>query len=90
MKRPWGQRGPTWYLDTLHKTLSHTAVIIVDPMLVTGGFLSEVAGRVASRGARSITAVCIIPTVGDPRLQSVRSTLRIFAAAQDPVLNSNG
>ncbi len=51
---------PETYANRLPDDLSGREVIIIDPMLATGGTLMDSIDYVFERGARSITAVCLI------------------------------
>lgn len=51
---------PTTYANRLPDDLTNRQVYVLDPMLATGGSLAGAIGYLAERGARDITAVCLI------------------------------
>lgn len=70
--------------------LSDASVLILEPMLATGGSLSWAVGRVKSSGARQITALCVVTAPeGVRRLNEDHPDVHIVAAAYDRELNDN-
>jgi uracil phosphoribosyltransferase len=70
--------------------LSDASVLILEPMLATGGSLSWAVGRVKSSGARQITALCVVTAPeGVRRLNEDHPDVHIVAAAYDRQLNDN-
>jgi uracil phosphoribosyltransferase len=65
-------------------------VLILEPMLATGGSLSWAIDKVKENGARDITAVCVVtaPT-GVARMENDHPDVRIVAAALDRELDAN-
>jgi uracil phosphoribosyltransferase len=51
---------PETYANRLPEDLSGRKIIIIDPMLATGGTLIDSINYVFERGASSVTAVCLI------------------------------
>ncbi|MFI2232367.1 uracil phosphoribosyltransferase [Nocardia testacea] len=51
---------PVPYLESLPDDLSATPVMVLDPMLATGGSMLYTLGLLADRGALDITAVCVV------------------------------
>lgn len=51
---------PVPYLESLPKDLSTTPVMVLDPMLATGGSMVHTLKLLAGRGATDITAVCVV------------------------------
>jgi uracil phosphoribosyltransferase len=79
------------YLDRVPRDLHRRRVIVCDPMLATGGSLSQVCDLVAARGAAEIVALCIIAS--EPGLAAFRAAhpgVRVYCAAVDPHLNDAG
>jgi uracil phosphoribosyltransferase len=86
-----------WYLDRIPANLAGRAVLVLDPMLATGGTLLEVLRLLASRGADAVTVVALIAspegvaaveeacTAGDPGV-----AVRIVTAALDERLDDRG
>ena len=78
------------YLEALPDDLSDRTVFLVDPMLATGGSLLHSLRLLADRGARDITAVCIVSA--QPGVQALKESglpVRLVTAAIDPELNDN-
>ncbi|MBV9381488.1 MAG: uracil phosphoribosyltransferase, partial [Streptosporangiaceae bacterium] len=48
------------YADRLPSDLAGRDTFVLDPMLATGGTLATVAGMLATRGALSVTAICLL------------------------------
>lgn len=81
---------PVPYLEALPDDLSDCTVFLVDPMLATGGSLLHSLRLLADRGARDITAVCIVSAQpGVQALQESGLPVRLVTAAIDPELNDN-
>ena len=88
---------PFTYAERLPEELDHRQVFIVDPMLATGGTLNDSIDYVFDRGAKSVTAFCLI---GAPEgTENVRKHLEskwpdksvnIYLAAMDEKLNDIG
>jgi uracil phosphoribosyltransferase len=79
------------YLNRLPADLSGRRVVVCDPMLATGGSLSQVCDLVLERGARAVVALCIIAS--EPGLVAFTEShpsVPVFCAAIDPVLNEVG
>ncbi|MBF6349270.1 MULTISPECIES: uracil phosphoribosyltransferase [Nocardia] len=51
---------PVPYLESLPADLSTTPVMVLDPMLATGGSMVHTLELLAGRGATDITAVCVV------------------------------
>lgn len=64
-------------------------VLILEPMLATGGSLSWAAGMVKQHGAIDITAICVVaaPT-GVERMEAEHPDVRVVTAGLDRELNS--
>jgi uracil phosphoribosyltransferase len=72
---------PTPYLESL-------PVMVLDPMLATGGSMAHTIGLLQSRNAVDITAVCVVVAPeGIAALEKVAPDLRLFTAAIDERLN---
>lgn len=68
--------------------LDHARVLILEPMLATGGSLSWAVGKVKENGAKDITAVCVVVAPeGQARMETDHPDVRIVAAALDRQLN---
>ncbi len=70
--------------------LSGSVVLILEPMLATGGSLSWAVAKAKSSGARDITALCVVAAPeGVRRMFQDHPDVRIVAAALDRELNSH-
>jgi len=81
---------PEAYMSSLPETLAGRPVLVLDPMLATGGSLVHCCELLASRGAADITVICAL--VAPEGLATVdRSGLasRLFTASIDEGLNAN-
>jgi uracil phosphoribosyltransferase len=79
---------PRAYLESLPADLSDTAVIVLDPMLATGGSLEHCVRLIASRGCRDVTVICVLAAPeGIARLESSGLPIRLVTAAIDEKLN---
>jgi uracil phosphoribosyltransferase len=79
---------PDVYLNRLPTDLRGRRVVVCDPMLATGGSLTEVCTLVSRRGASDITALCLIASVpGLEHFHSIHPGVRVACAAIDPELD---
>ena len=79
---------PTPYLESLPDDLSTQPVMVLDPMLATGGSMAYTIGLLKSRNAVDITAVCVVVAPeGIAALEKVAPDLRLFTATIDERLN---
>ncbi len=75
---------------TKFPTLEGARVMILEPMLATGGSLSWAIDKVKENGARDIVACCVVAAPsGVDVIQSAHPDVRIVAAALDRELNPN-
>jgi uracil phosphoribosyltransferase len=82
---------PEVYLDGLPDRIDGYHVVVCDPMLATGGSLVQVVDMLQARGARQITALCLIASVpGVERFTRAHPTARVVTAALDETLNDVG
>ncbi|MGV0625461.1 uracil phosphoribosyltransferase [Mycolicibacter minnesotensis] len=81
---------PTPYLASLPPDLSARPVLVLDPMLATGGSLVHVLGLLAERGATDITVLCVVAAPqGVAALAKAAPSVRLIAAALDAGLNED-
>jgi uracil phosphoribosyltransferase len=79
---------PRAYLESLPADLSGTSVIVLDPMLATGGSLAHCLRLIADRGCTDITIICVLAAPeGVDRLKSSGLPARLVTAAIDTQLN---
>lgn len=82
---------PVEYYCKLPSDLTERDLILVDPMLATGGSAVASIGFLKERGARNIKFMCLIAAPeGIKRVQSEHPEIDIFTAAIDDHLNSHG
>ena len=79
---------PRAYLESLPTDLSNMPVVVLDPMLATGGSLEHCVRLIASRGCTDITVICVLAAPeGIARLEASGLPLRLVTAAIDEKLN---
>jgi len=80
----------SYYLKT-PKKLGNAEVILLDPMLATGGSASEAINSLKKRGAKNIVFACLLAAPeGVKRMAEEHPELIIFTAALDRQLNKQG
>ena len=81
---------PHPYMASLPESLADRPVIVLDPMLATGGSLLHCLQLLAQRGADDITVVCALTAPeGIDALQRSGLTIKLFTASIDERLNEN-
>jgi uracil phosphoribosyltransferase len=81
---------PTPYMASLPEELTGRAVLVLDPMLATGGSLLHCLHLLASRGASDLTVVCALAAPeGLRRIEESGLPVRVFTASIDERLNDN-
>ena len=79
---------PEEYLNTIPEDLNGSHVIVLDPMLATGGSLLHTLEIVRSSGAGSISVICVIASPeGIETISSSSYSGDLFLAAIDEKLN---
>ncbi len=82
---------PVRYYVRLPSGLDKTLVLLLDPMLATGGSAAEAVRILKTDGAKEIAFVCLLATrTGLRRVHREHPDVPIYAGAIDPVLNQNG
>jgi uracil phosphoribosyltransferase len=82
---------PTIYLKRLPKDLDAGPVVLVDPMLATGGSASAALSILREAGAKDLRMICLVAAPeGVQRLKSDHPDVMIYAAALDRQLNEKG
>jgi len=70
--------------------MEEARVLILEPMLATGGSLAWAVGKVKEHGARDVTAVCVVAApAGVERMAAEHPDVRIVTAALDRDLDHN-
>lgn len=81
---------PAPYLASLPADLSTRPVLVLDPMLATGGSLVHTVGLLGERGATDITVLCVVAAPeGVAALADALPRVRLFTAAVDDGLNAD-
>jgi uracil phosphoribosyltransferase len=82
---------PVDYYLKLPKKLGHALVLILDPMLATGGSAAAAVGVLKKKGA---SRICFVSLVAAPEgvrvLQKAHPDVKIYTCALDRELNSRG
>jgi uracil phosphoribosyltransferase len=79
---------PVQYLESLPADLSAQPVMVLDPMLATGGSMAHTLKLLQARNATDITAVCVVcAPEGIAAIEEVAPTARLFTATIDDGLN---
>ncbi len=82
---------PVEYFCKLPKDIEEREVIVVDPMLATGGSAIDAIHMLKKRGAKSIKFVGLVAAPeGIAALQKVHPDVDIYIASIDEKLNENG
>jgi uracil phosphoribosyltransferase len=80
---------PRAYLESLPTDLAEVPVIVLDPMLATGGSLEHCVRLIVDRGCRDVTVICVLAAPeGIARLDASGLPMRLVTAAIDERLNS--
>jgi uracil phosphoribosyltransferase len=81
---------PEAYMASLPETLAGRSVLVLDPMLATGGSLIHCCELLASRGASDITVICALAAPeGVAAVERSGLAGRLFTASIDEGLNSS-
>ena len=79
---------PMPYLESLPDDLSDQPVMVLDPMVATGGSITYTIGLLLRRGATDITVLCVVAAPeGLAALEKTAPQVRVFTAAVDDGLN---
>lgn len=82
---------PVEYYCKLPAEIDKREVIVVDPMLATGGSAAAAIGFIKQRGAVNIRFMCLIAAPeGIAALQKAHPDVEIYCAALDEKLNEHG
>jgi uracil phosphoribosyltransferase len=81
---------PRAYLESLPTDLTGIPVIVLDPMLATGGSLEHCLKLIAARGCTDITIICVLAAPeGIARLDGSGLPARLVTASIDVQLNDS-
>jgi uracil phosphoribosyltransferase len=82
---------PTTYYSKLPDNLSDAVVMVLDPMLATGGSSTAAIRALKHHGAKTIKLVCIVGAPeGVERIMKDHPDVQIYLAVLDEKLNQNG
>ena len=82
---------PVEYFCKLPKHIEDKTVIILDPMLATGGSGSEAISMIKKRGVKNIKFLSIIAAPeGLKKIHEEHPDVQVYAACKDLYLNENG
>lgn len=82
---------PHEYFAKFPSNLEDAIVMVVDPMLATGGSAVDAINAVKKRGAKNIRLVCLVGVPeGVKKVQEAHPDVDIYLAALDDHLNENG
>ncbi len=82
---------PVEYYCKLPGDIGERDVIVLDPMLATGGSAIDAITQIKQRGPRSVRFMCIIAAPeGIAALSAAHPDVRVYCAAQDERLNDHG
>jgi len=82
---------PHEYFAKFPKNLDQSIVMVVDPMLATGGSAVAAINMIKERGAKQIKLVCLVGVPeGVKAVQNAHPDVDIYLAALDDHLNENG
>ncbi len=81
---------PRAYMESLPGDLAGKPVLVLDPMLATGGSLEHCCRLLADRGCTDITVLCVLAApAGIDRLRASGLPLRLVTASIDSHLNEH-
>jgi len=81
---------PVPYLESLPADLRTQPVMVLDPMLATGGSMVHTIELLAARGAFDITVICVVcAPEGIAALEKAAPQARLFTATIDDGLNDD-
>jgi uracil phosphoribosyltransferase len=82
---------PMTYYSKFPDNLSEAIVMVLDPMLATGGSASDSIRVLKEHGAKTIKLVCVVGAPeGVDRIRRDHPDVQIYLAGLDEKLNENG
>ncbi|MCV7409326.1 uracil phosphoribosyltransferase [Mycobacterium florentinum] len=79
---------PFPYMESLPAKLKHRPVMVLDPMLATGGSMTYAIELLQCRGATDISVLCVVAAPeGLAAVEKIAPDARVFTAAVDKGLN---
>ena len=81
---------PNTYYCKLPNPIEQRTVVVLDPMLATGGSAVDAVNFIKERGVKNIKFICIIAAPeGVKRLMSVHPDVKLYVGCLDRELNEN-
>ena len=82
---------PVEYFCKLPSDIEERDVLVLDPMLATGGSATDAISQIKKHGARHIKFICLIAAPeGIEALHTAHPDVDIYIASKDECLNENG
>lgn len=82
---------PRAYMESLPRDLAGIPVLVLDPMLATGGSMEYTIRLLTGRGATDVTAICALAAPeGIKHLEDSGLPVRVVTASIDERLNDSG
>jgi uracil phosphoribosyltransferase len=82
---------PMTYYSKFPDNLANAVVMVLDPMLATGGSSTDAIQVLKNNGAKTIKLVCVVGAPeGVARIEKDHPDVQIYLAALDEKLNENG
>lgn len=82
---------PTPYYEKCVKNIAECTALVIDPMLATGGSLSDAITLLKSRGCKKIKAMVIVAAPeGIKKINTDHPDIELYVGALDDHLNENG
>ena len=82
---------PVWYYNKLPEKMNKLHAILIDPMLATGGSLTDAVRELKRRNCYKITILAIVASPeGIDRIEDEAPDINIIVASLDSHLNENG
>jgi uracil phosphoribosyltransferase len=81
---------PRAYMESLPADLTGRPVLVLDPMLATGGSMEHCIRLLTTRGATDVTVICVLAAPeGIARLEKSGLPVRVVTASIDERLNDS-
>jgi uracil phosphoribosyltransferase len=91
LKRDEDTLRPIYYYYKTPAELEDAKIIVLDPMLATGGSAAEALNYLKDSGGKDIVLACIVAAPeGIEKIRTVHPDVKIYSAALDRELNSKG
>lgn len=82
---------PVEYYSKLPRNVAETDIIVIDPMLATGGSCSATVTKLAEAGARRVRVLClVVAPEGVQRMLEDHPPVTVYTAALDEKLDHRG